>query len=72
MDYSSNDMTQSLTVEGNVLINGTLSLSESSGGDLDIKGNFELGGSGTFNHRNRAVTFSGTSAQTITEPTLLI
>ena len=63
MDYGSNDMTQPLTVHGDVINSGTISLSEASGGDLIVKGDFTQ--NGTFNCRERAVFFTGTSTQNI-------
>ena len=63
MDYGSDDMTQSLTVNGSLVNNGTLSLSGIIGGDLVVKGDFSQ--NGTFNHNSRAVTFNGSSVQNI-------
>ena len=37
MDYGSDDMTASVTVNGNLTNSGTLSLSGSAGGDIDLK-----------------------------------
>ncbi|MFZ4707362.1 MAG: T9SS type A sorting domain-containing protein, partial [Bacteroidales bacterium] len=68
MDYGSNDMTQALTVLGNVTINttGALSLSDAPGGDLIIKGNWTRNGSGVLTPKSRAVFFQGGNAQTLT------
>ena len=52
MDYGSDDMS-SVTVNGNLTNSGTLSLSGSAGGDIDLKGNFVQ--NGTF-HNSRAIT----------------
>ncbi len=53
------------TANGNVNISsGTLALSVTAGGDLNVKGNWSR--AGTFTHNNRTVTFNGTAlAQTI-------
>jgi uncharacterized repeat protein (TIGR02543 family) len=71
MDYGTDDMTQPLTVMGNLILNntGTLSLSEANGGDLVMKGNWTNNG-GTFNPKSRAVFFNNNwSNQTITGAT---
>jgi hypothetical protein len=67
MDFGTNDMTQSLTVLGNLTLasTGQLSLSQAAGGDLVLIGNW-LNNGGTFNPQTRAVTFSGGNNQTIT------
>ena len=62
-----NAMTQAATVAGSVTNNGTLRLSGSSGGDINVGGNWSL--TGTFTPNNRTVTFNGSSAQTITGAT---
>lgn len=51
-------MTQPFKVLGSVTINGTLTLSNDQGGDLEVGGNW-TNPSGTFNHNNRKVTFTG-------------
>ena len=51
MDYGSDDMTAALTINGNVTNSGTLSLSNSAGGDLVLKGDFAQ--NGTFNHNSK-------------------
>ena len=63
MDYLSNDMSQPLTVNGNLTNNGILSLSEISGGGLKIGGN--LTNNGTFTPYGRTTEFIGSSAQSI-------
>ena len=50
-------MTAAVTVIGNVLNSGSLTLSGSSGGDLYVAGNFT--NNGTFTHNSRAVFFNG-------------
>jgi len=68
MDFGANDMTQPLTVLGNVVQNGSLSLSDAVGGDLKIRGNYTR--SGVFSPKSRAVTFDAASGnQTITGAT---
>lgn len=52
-----------LTVIGNVVSNGIITLSDQAGGDLDVKGNFT--NNGTFNANGRAIGFKGSSNQTI-------
>jgi hypothetical protein len=61
MDATTNPM----NVSGNVSISAgaTLALSSGIGGDLNIAGSFN--NSGTFTPNSRAVTFNGTSGQTI-------
>ena len=58
-----NKMTAALTVNGNVVNNGTVTLSDSVGGDLVVKGNFTT--NGTLNHNSRTVRFSGSAGQQI-------
>jgi hypothetical protein len=67
LDFGSNDMTQPLTVKGNFVNNGQFSLSNLSGGDLIVQGNFN--DSGTFTANGRAVFFTGGNAQTVTSST---
>jgi hypothetical protein len=68
MDFGSDDMTQPLTVLGDVTINGTLSLSDAGGGDLKLTGNFTRNSGGTFNPKGRAVFFDGTAMQSVQGP----
>ncbi|MFY8005462.1 MAG: beta strand repeat-containing protein, partial [Chitinophagaceae bacterium] len=56
-------MTASATVLGNITNSGTIVLSGSSGGDLNVGGNFT--NTGTFTHNNRALSFVGTSGTQI-------
>ncbi len=56
--------TRKLIVEGDLFLNGTLSLSSSAGGDLYVKGNWNR--TGTFNPNGRLVLFNGVSPQTFT------
>ncbi|NCX55885.1 MAG: hypothetical protein EBW87_01610, partial [Burkholderiaceae bacterium] len=63
MDFSSNTMSQPLTVLGSVTNNGSLSLSSTSGGGLKVGGDFA--NNGTFNPYTRTVEFLGSTAQII-------
>jgi CSLREA domain-containing protein len=54
-------MTAALTVAGGVTNSGTLTLSTSSGGDLNVGGSFT--NTGTYTHNSRTLTFNGGSAQ---------
>lgn len=65
MDFGSNDCTVPLSVLGNVTNNGSLSLSDASGGDIRVGGNWTRGVSGIFNHKGRAVIFNGTTSNQI-------
>ena len=68
LDFAADDMTQPLTVRGNLSISGTLSLSDAGGGDLKLLGNFARTAGGTFSPKGRAVFFDGTALQTIQGP----
>ncbi|CAM3413313.1 hypothetical protein FLLO111716_08895 [Flavobacterium longum] len=64
--YSLDTSTSSTTVTGNVNLSaGTLQLSSSVGGDLNLVGNWNYTG-GTFTPASRQVSFNGTTAQTLT------
>ncbi|HRE64965.1 MAG TPA: hypothetical protein PKU77_14350, partial [Ferruginibacter sp.] len=65
MDFGINDPTGPLLVGGNVLLNGSLTLSDATGGDLKIAGNWERGIAGSLNAKGRAVYFIGSGSQTI-------
>ena len=68
MDYGSpNPGAGSLTVGGNLVLNGSLSLGNQIGGDLILKGNWTR--TGSFYPNTRSVAFNGTSAQAITGAT---
>ncbi|MCE1188712.1 MAG: hypothetical protein LWX56_06170 [Ignavibacteria bacterium] len=58
-----NAMAASLTVNGNLTNNGTLTLSTVAGGDLTVKGNFTT--AGTVNHNTRQISFAGSTEQLI-------
>lgn len=64
MDYGSPGMNNPLTVAGNLVLNGTLSLGDAIGGDLYLGGN--LTNSGTWNANSRAVIFYGAGTQNLT------
>ncbi len=65
MDFGGNsNKSASLTVRRNVVINGSLSLGNAIGGDMNVAGNWT--NAGTFIHNTRLVTFNGSSAQTLT------
>lgn len=57
--------TQPLKVYGSVSVNGTLTLSSSVGGDIEVKGDWTR--SGTINKNSRSVTFNGTGAQAVNQ-----
>jgi hypothetical protein len=67
LNNSPNQMTQPLTVGGNVLNNGTITLSSLAGGDLNLKGNWT--NNGTLTTNSRAVGFIGSTAQSVTGAT---
>ena len=58
-------MTAALTVNGNVNLLGTLTLSTSSGGDIKVGKNWNFTAGGIFNSNGRAVFFIGNALQTI-------
>src|SRR5258706_1800091 len=60
-------MTAGLTVGRNVLINGTLTLSSSANGNINVAGNWT--NNGTFNNNTRTATFNGAATQVITGAT---
>lgn len=57
-DMTGPDMTAPTVVGGNVLLRGTLNLSNAVGGDLQVAGDWENDG-GTFNCNQRLTTFNG-------------
>lgn len=56
-------MTAALTIVGNVTNNGTITLSDQSGGDLNVQGNWV--DNATLNQNGRTVSLNGSSAQDI-------
>lgn len=61
-----NTISGTLTVNGDVNVSGTLTLSTTSGGDLVAKKNVTFNSGSTFNNSGRAVFFSGSTDQTLT------
>ncbi len=59
--------TTARTMKGNLTINGALTLSSASGGDLNVGGNWT--NNGTFNANGRQVKFNGSGTQTVTGAT---
>lgn len=55
-------------VTGNLVLGGTLTLSSSIGGDINVGGNWTRSG-GTFTPNSRAVTFNGSANQSVTGTT---
>ncbi len=67
MDFGTPASTGALTVGGNVVLNGNLSLGNIAGGDLYVGGNWTR--TGTFTPNGRAVFFNGSSNSTINSAT---
>jgi len=61
-----NTISGTLTVNGDVNVSGTLTLSSSLGGDLVAKKNVTFNSGSAFTNSGRAVFFSGTTNQTLT------
>jgi hypothetical protein len=68
LNMNTTPMTAALTVLGNVSIDGTLVLSGSVGGDINVKGDWTRSATGTFTPNSRAVLLTGTGNQSITGP----
>lgn len=66
MDFGADDMTQAITVLGNLVANGNVSLSNNAGGDLKVGGNFTRASTCTWANNGRAVEFNGSGTQTVT------
>ena len=66
MNNGGNQMTQPLSIGQNININGTLTLSAASGGDIKVGGNWTRAAAGVFTPNSRAVFFNGTTTQTLT------
>ena len=60
-NFNMSNSSAAVTVLGSVSNAGTLALSSTSGGDLNVAGNWTR--TGTFTPNSRAVTFNGTTAQ---------
>ncbi|OQY26674.1 MAG: hypothetical protein B6244_12980, partial [Candidatus Cloacimonetes bacterium 4572_55] len=65
MNYGTPSLSNPLTVGGNVLLNGTLTLGDAAGGDLNLSGDWTFNTGATFTHNSRSVNFVGTTAQAI-------
>ncbi|GEM_PF-928751 len=66
MDYGAPGIASSFTIGGNLSISGAMSLGDQPGSDVNLGGNFTLGSGGSFFPNSRAVTFNGSSTQSIT------
>lgn len=63
MDWGGLEMTQPISIGGNLVLNGSLSLSSLVGGDLNVKGNVTIDAGATFNANGRSFSFNGNSSQ---------
>jgi len=72
MDWGGSVMTQPVTINGNVTVNGGLSLSTLLGGDLNVRGNFTVNSGSTFSGNSRSLNFNGTLAQSVGGTSLLL
>jgi len=69
MDFSSDDMNTPLVIGGDLNLNGSLSASNSLGGDIELLGDWNQSSTGAdFNPNFRQVSFEGTTSQSITGP----
>ncbi len=64
LNNGTNDMTVPVAVKGNLELNGTLTLSDLAGGDLQLAGNWNRTATGIFNPNERIVFFNGSSNST--------
>jgi hypothetical protein len=60
-----NNTSSTITVAGKVVVNGTLTLSTTIGGDLNVGDSLVFNTGSTFNGNTREVTFNGTGFQTV-------
>jgi hypothetical protein len=66
MNFGGNNMTEPLVVNGNLTLIGNLSGSQSSGGNIEIKGSWLNNGTGiNFTPNGRKITFNGNINQNI-------
>ena len=65
LDSTGYDMTAALTILGDITVNGSLTLSNSSGGDIKTYGNISFGSSAVFNANARAIFFLKNGTQTV-------
>lgn len=59
-------MAHSLSAGTDLILNGTLTLSTTAGGDLNVGRNWNRSAAGVFNQNGRNVTFNGSEAATLT------
>ena len=62
---STSKMSTAFTVNGNIVVNGTLSLSSTSGGDIKTIGNVSFAATSQFNANSRAIFFLKDGTQTL-------
>jgi hypothetical protein len=65
MDWGGLEMTAQITVNGNVTLNGGLSLSSQIGGDMNVRGNFTMNAGAVFNGNQTSLNINGTTPQTV-------
>ena len=65
MDYGSPGLTNPLTVNGTVNLNGNLSMGDTNGGDIKVGGDWLEGAAAVLNSNNRALILFGTAPQII-------
>lgn len=63
MDWGGLEMTQPISIGGNLVLNGSLSLSSFVGGDFNVRGNVTIDAGATFNANGRSFAFNGISSQ---------
>ena len=69
MDYGAPTSLGELSIGGNIILNGNLSLGNVAGGDLNVAGNWTKGTTANFSPNSRMVQFNGSNAQSITGAT---
>lgn len=65
MDNGIGPDTGAIAIEGDLILNGNLTLGDGYGGDISLKGNWTMGSGAVFDHNDRAVFFKGSSDQVI-------
>jgi hypothetical protein len=63
MDWGGFEMTQPISIGGNLVLNGSLSLSSFIGGDFNVRGNVTIDAAASFNANGRSFSFNGNSQQ---------
>jgi hypothetical protein len=63
MDWGGLEMTQPISIGGNLILNGSLSLSSFIGGDFNVSGNVTIDAAASFNANGRSFSFNGNSQQ---------